>query len=121
MFSDMTNLLKISAEIIELLNARKHTLATFESCTGGGVCNQLTNIPHASRCIQGGLIGYSKYVKIRVGKVSGELINKYGVVSPQVAQAMAQSAREHFHASVTISCTGNIYPLTSPNVTPEVY
>ena len=82
------------------------TLATAESCTGGGIGAALTQVNGASAVYKGGIISYCNEIKQRLLSVPGELLDKYGAVSAPVAQAMAQGARTALDADIAVSVTG---------------
>ena len=82
------------------------TLATAESCTGGGIGNVLTAVPGASNVYKGGIISYCNEIKEKCLGVSGDTLTAYGAVSAQVAQEMAQGARGVLNADIAVSVTG---------------
>ena len=95
---------RLSCDVLKALNGR--TLATAESCTGGGIGAALTAIPGSSKTYKGGIVCYTNWVKEQVLGVPGETLEKYGAVSSQVAQAMAQCVKERLQVDVAISVTG---------------
>jgi PncC family amidohydrolase len=82
------------------------TVAVAESCTGGLVCDALTDVPGASAWFAGGVVAYSNEAKTRLLGVPAEVIEAHGAVSAQVAQAMARGARERFGAKAAAAVTG---------------
>lgn len=86
------------------------TLATAESCTGGKIAEQITAIPGASHYFKGSVVSYATQAKMDVLKVDAEIIDKYSVVSTQVAEAMALQAQKLFKTDYAISTTGNAGP-----------
>lgn len=106
-FEDETS---IEALIGTLLKQKKQTLATAESCTGGQLAHLITQVPGASAYFKGSLVCYATQSKIDILKVDKKLIQKYSVVSEQVAQAMALNAKKLFHSDYAISTTGNAGP-----------
>ena len=82
------------------------TLVTAESCTGGGIGAALTAVPGSSKVYKGGIISYTNVVKIKQLSVSGELLDRVGAVSAQVAEAMAIGARTALCADIAVSVTG---------------
>jgi nicotinamide-nucleotide amidase len=88
-----------------LLVERGLTLATMESLTGGLLAHTITNVPGSSRYFLGGIVAYSNQAKIQHGVKSG-LIEQFGAVSPQVAQAMAGAVRRALGADVGLATTG---------------
>ncbi|OHB61172.1 MAG: competence/damage-inducible protein A [Planctomycetes bacterium RBG_13_46_10] len=95
------------AEVVgEKLARQNKKIATAESCTGGTLAKLLTDIPGASRYFTYGWITYSNDAKISQLDIPRDLINKYGAVSEQVAQAMAQQARKKADTDIAIGITG---------------
>jgi nicotinamide-nucleotide amidase len=86
------------------------TLAVAESCTGGQIAQQLTENSGASQFFMGASVTYATRSKIDLLDVDPEVIEKYSVVSEQVAMAMAVGARAKFHSDVAVSTTGNAGP-----------
>ena len=92
--------------ITKLLTARKLTLATAESCTGGLISHTLTNIPGSSTFYLGGVIAYANDIKARFLGVRNDLIAKHGAVSEPVAKAMALGIQKKARADIGIAVTG---------------
>jgi len=88
-----------------LLTEKGLSLAVMESCTGGLLAVTITDIPGASTYFKGGLVAYSNEAKIAYG-IDARLINEYGVISAEIAQAMAQAARLHLETDIGIGITG---------------
>ena len=82
------------------------TLATAESCTGGGIGAALTAVPGSSAVYKGGIISYTNWVKADLLGVDERLLETLGAVSAPVAEAMALGARKALHADVAVSVTG---------------
>ncbi len=82
------------------------TLAVAESCTGGLLAGRITEIPGASSYFLGGLVVYSNEAKVALAGVPPELIDLYGAVSAEVAEALADGARARLGADVGIGVTG---------------
>ena len=81
------------------------TLATMESCTGGLLAHTITQVPGSSRYFKGGYVTYATDVKTIIG-VDPEIINRYGVISPEVATNMAQTIKDYMGADIGIGITG---------------
>jgi len=95
------------AEVIgEELAQQKKTIAVAESCTGGCLAKLLTDIPGASGYFTHGWVTYSNDAKVGELGVPADLINKYGAVSEQVAEAMAKAARSKAGTDFAIGITG---------------
>ena len=94
---------------IELLNAlrqKRLTIAVAESCTGGRICDKLTNVPGSSDVFLGGVVAYSNDSKVKLLYVSLEVLGTYGAVSSVCAAAMAAGVRKAFNSDMGISVTG---------------
>lgn len=90
----------------ELLRRRGWRLATAESCTGGLLADQITNVAGSSDYFDGGFITYSNAAKSDLLGVDPVLIANKGAVSPEVAAAMAEGARRVRKADVGVGITG---------------
>ena len=93
-----------------LLTAKKMTLATAESFTGGKIAEQITAIPGASNYFKGSVVSYATETKITLLGVPEGLIQKHSVVSEEVAVAMAENVRKIMDADFAIATTGNAGP-----------
>lgn len=82
------------------------TLATAESVTGGLVAAALSSVPGASEVLLGGVVAYTSDVKVSVLGVERSLIDVHGVVSEEVALAMAHGVRRVLGADVAVATTG---------------
>ena len=96
----------VEQAVVEALMRRAETLATAESCTGGGLANRVTNIPGASAVFLAGYVTYANEAKTRDLGVDAALIAEHGAVSPQVAAAMAEGARLRAGADWALATTG---------------
>jgi nicotinamide-nucleotide amidase len=96
----------VEEHVLELCTARGWTLATAESCTGGLVAARLTSVPGSSAVVMGGVVAYANGVKERELGVPAALLQSYGAVSAEVAEAMARGARERLGVDVAVSVTG---------------
>ena len=92
--------------VVRLLTERKQTLAVAESCTGGYLAHRITNVAGASAVLLAGYVTYSNEAKVDLLGVIPDLIQKHGAVSRQVAQAMAEGARERANADFALATTG---------------
>lgn len=93
-------------EIQRVLSQRRETVSTAESCTGGLLASWLTQLPGSSAVYLGGVSAYANSVKQQILRISQELLNNYGAVSPEVAQAMAASIRNLTGSTYALSITG---------------
>lgn len=102
--------------IIDELRLRGETFAVAESLTGGGIGALVTSVPGASDVFAGGVISYHTEVKTGILKVPESLIEEFGVVSEEVAVAMAEGALELFGTTWAIATTGVAGPGPSDGV-----
>ena len=92
--------------VIQLLEERKMTDTTAQSCTGGLLCGRLVNVPGASRVLNEAHITYSNEAKERILHVPHEILKQYGAVSEETARAMAEGACRLSGADASIAVTG---------------
>jgi len=93
-------------EIGKLLREKGLTLGVVESATGGLISHRITNVPGSSDYYKGSVTAYSNEVKIRVVGVKEATISRYGAVSHQVAEEMAQGGRKVLAADICLADTG---------------
>jgi nicotinamide-nucleotide amidase len=98
--------ISLPEEIIKRLRKKKWSLALAESCTGGLLGKNLTDVEGASKVIKGGVIAYSNKVKEKVLGVDKALLVSHGAVSSQVARVMAKNAASLMGADLGVSITG---------------
>lgn len=88
------------------LLAQNATVATAESCTGGGLAQAITEVPGASGWFGTGFVTYSNAAKIAQLGVEESALAVQGAVSELVAEQMAQGARQAGNATWGVSTTG---------------
>ena len=86
--------------------ARRYTIATAESCTGGLIAATLAAVPGASASLERGFVTYSNEAKIELLSVRMALLRAHGAVSREVALAMVDGALMHSPADIVVSVTG---------------
>ena len=96
----------LEAALVNELIARKMTVATAESCTGGYVAKRITNVSGSSSVIDGSIVTYANRIKEKFVGVSHETLLAHGAVSPETAIEMARGVRKLFDADIGISTTG---------------
>jgi nicotinamide-nucleotide amidase len=92
--------------VVQRLIERNLTLALAESCTGGMLAHRVTNVPGCSAIFLAGIVAYSDTAKSGFLGVPGELIERHGAVSHEVAKAMASGARAAAEADIGMGITG---------------
>lgn len=96
----------LAAQLGERLKAGGGTLVTAESCTGGWISKVITDIAGSSAWFDRGFVTYSNNAKREQLSVPGDLLERYGAVSAEVAAAMASGALEAGTATLALSVTG---------------
>ncbi|WP_119165476.1 CinA family protein [Algihabitans albus] len=81
-------------------------LATAESCTGGLIAGALTEVAGSSDVVERGFVTYSNAAKTELLGVPETTLSRFGAVSGETAQAMAEGALAASHAQVALSVTG---------------
>jgi nicotinamide-nucleotide amidase len=96
--------------IAEKLNQLGKSLSCAESCTGGAIATRFTSQPRASTFFKGSAVTYAVESKTKLLGVESSLIDSYGVVSAEVASAMALGAQKMYQSDYAIATTGNAGP-----------
>ena len=100
----------IEVVVGKLLTEKMLTIATAESCTGGKIASTLSAISGASKYFKGSVVSYATEVKNEVLEIPNALIEKNGVVSAEVAEAMVKSVQKIMTSDFAIATTGNAGP-----------
>ncbi len=93
--------------IIHKLQLKQLTIATMESCTGGGVANAITNMEGASEIFKFSAVTYCNEYKIKMG-VDKEIIDKYTVYSIETAMSMAKAISNFANSNYGVGVTGKL-------------
>ncbi|REL29225.1 competence/damage-inducible protein A [Rhodohalobacter sp. SW132] len=96
----------LASVVGQILAKRNLTISVAESCTGGRLSDEITNIPGCSRYMAGGVIAYSNRLKINMLGVKKSDLDRVGAVSAEVALQMAKGVAERTGASIGVSTTG---------------
>ncbi|MDX1471250.1 MAG: competence/damage-inducible protein A [Flavobacteriaceae bacterium] len=96
--------------IAKKLVEKGKTLSVAESCTGGKISESITELEGSSQYYRGGITTYATETKIQILGVSQEKLKIHSVVSSEVAEEMASSAKKLFKSDYAISTTGNAGP-----------
>lgn len=100
----------IEVVIGRLLQQERKTIATAESCTGGKIAQMLTSVAGASNYFRGSVVSYATDTKISVLGVDAQTIEKFSVVSAEVAKEMALGIQKLIKTDYAIATTGNAGP-----------
>lgn len=108
MINDMSTNINyaLSQTLGQILASRGLKLGLAESCTGGGVSEEITAVAGSSAWFDRGFVTYSNESKIEQLGVDPETLNHYGAVSAQVAKEMAQGVLKYSNADISLSITG---------------
>ena len=87
------------------LLAKGLSLAVIEMCTGGALTNSITDIPDSLTYFKGSAVAYDG-AALKASGVPAEVMEKYGVVSQETANAMAETVRRNLNADLGIAVTG---------------
>ncbi len=98
--------MKLEEEIGELLKAKKLSLSTAESCTGGGVAALITSVPGSSEYFKGGIVAYSNEIKTALLYVSAETLKKHGAVSRETVTEMVKGAMNTLKTDCAVATSG---------------
>jgi nicotinamide-nucleotide amidase len=98
--------MKLEKAIGNLLRKKGWTLSIAESCTGGLICDRITDVSGSSDYFMGGMVTYSNESKAEHLGIPSAIIKRHGAVSSQVARRMAQGVRKAFHTTFGLSTTG---------------
>ena len=104
--------------LVRLLKGQKRTLAAAESCTGGLIARQITDVPGASEVFGFGFVTYWERAKTRLLGVDPGVIARYNVVSAPVAAQMSHGARQAAGADYAVAVTGLAGPDGGDDVRP---
>ena len=108
----------ICQKIVKLLKENNKTISFMESCTGGFLANEITNISGASEVLKVSAVTYSNEYKIKFG-VKKETIDTYTVYSKETAKEMAKKISEFAGSDIGIGITGELG--NTINSKPKVY
>lgn len=97
---------KAAERVLSLCRGRSLTIATAESCTGGLLAAMLTEIAGSSEVFERGFVTYSNAAKEAMLGVPATVLDRYGAVSQETAEAMAAGALAHSPAHIVVAITG---------------
>ena len=100
---------QLAERLVQRLRERSWTIATGESLTAGLVSSTIASVPGCSAVFRGTVVAYAPEVKTEVLNVPVELLRQ-GIVTEEVARALAEGARSRLKATVGIGTTGAAGP-----------
>jgi len=90
----------------QLLKEKDKTLALAESCTGGSIAQLITSVPGSSVYFKGSVVAYANEIKKEILGVDPASVEKFGAVSREVVEQMAEGVRKRFGADYSIATSG---------------
>lgn len=102
-------------KVIKKLIAKNISISCAESITGGLIAKRITDIKGSSAILKESFIVYSNEAKIKLLNVDKNIIDKYGVVSYEVADYMVSNLKKLTNRDICISTTGNAGPSVCDN------
>jgi len=96
----------LETKVAQRLIKSHKTLSIAESCSGGLLAHRLTNIPGSSKFFKLGIIAYSYESKQKLLKIPPVILKKYGAVSSQVVELLAQNVQDLSKTDFGIGITG---------------
>ena len=104
--------------LLEQLVLEELSIGSVESMTAGLFVSSFAEVPGASKALKGSLVTYSVEEKVKLLGMNPEVIQKYGVVSEEVAKEMAKLGQKVLGVDVCVSVTGNAGPTCEPGGKP---
>ena len=105
-------------KIVGLLKRKKLKISIAESCTGGLLSSAITSVSGSSKVFTLGLVAYSNQSKIKVLKVSKNIMRKYGSVSEPVCLTMVKNLSKISKTNISVSITGIAGPIGGTKIKP---
>ena len=93
--------------LVRMLKKQNKHIAVMESCTGGSISNEITNIEGASEVFTLGAVTYTNEQKIKLG-VNQSIIKKHSVYSTQTANQMSLAIARFTDADIGVGVTGKL-------------
>lgn len=110
--------IKTMKDLVNYLILCNKKISTMESCTGGDVANEITNIEGASNIFGFGMVTYSNEYKIKQG-VNKKTIEEYTVYSLEVANEMSRVVQNYTSSDYAVGITGQMRIVDPNNITDE--
>ena len=103
-------------EVVNRLIKNNKTISTMESCTGGLLASEITNIPDSSKILKFSAVTYANEFKIKMG-VNSDTIDKYTVYSVEVAMEMSKAITDFTNSDYGVGITGQLKKADDANPT----
>lgn len=96
----------LEEELGKYLIENKLTIAIAESCTGGLLSSKLTDVSGSSEYVKLNFVTYANEAKHKILGVSWDILNNFGAVSEECAEAMANGLYEATDCDIALCTTG---------------
>ena len=96
----------LTTQLADVLQQHGWMLTTAESCTGGLIASQCTDVSGSSNWFERGFVTYSNEAKHEMLGVDSHLIEQHGAVSKEVVEQMVLGALRHSRAQVALATSG---------------
>lgn len=106
MIDNGEQLFTLAKDVGELLLNRGQSLAVAESCTGGWICQSVTDVPGSSAWFERGFVTYSNAAKCEMLGVPEAVLDIHGAVSEESVRAMAGGALQYSSADCAVAVSG---------------
>ncbi len=110
--------MSIEEKVVDLLTQHNYHISFAESCTAGLCSARLINVANASKVFDAAFTTYSNESKVEYIGVKSETIDKYGVVSEEVAAEMAKGVAEKTESDVGVGISGIAGPTGATETKP---
>lgn len=97
---------RLEEVVVKFLRESNKSISCAESCTGGLLSAKITSVSGASQVFNRGIVSYSNIAKMENLNVPREVLDKYGAVSRETAQCMADGVRYVANTDIGVSITG---------------
>jgi len=111
----------LESVVANLLIERSLKISVAESCTGGLISHRLTNISGSSLYFERGITAYSNAAKVELLHVDEDSIQKFGAVSANVAEQMAQGIKSISGSDIGLAVSGILGPTGDTSSKPRGY
>ena len=101
-------------KLVSFLKEKGLTIGSIESMTAGLFAASIAAVPGASKVFKGSVVSYSRLIKENVVGIDPKIIDKFGVVSSEVAHEMASKGKRLLDVDICVSITGNAGPTSEP-------
>lgn len=107
-------------DLVKRLIEKQKTISTMESCTGGALASEITNVEGASDVLKFSAVTYSNEFKIKMG-VSKDVIDKYSVYSMETAYEMSRNISKFTNSNYGVGITGKFGNVDKANLYGDDY